>query len=160
MPALQISIESLAPLRLAVLRNIGDYSELNQGFDLLFGQLMEHMPPENISGLYGIPYDDPREVVAQDCHFDCAVTTFENTPIGSGVHETLIEGGLALCMTHAGDYDQIHAAIDDLYREAMLADLPIADGPLLIHYLDDPEEVAVDRLRAYVYLSLDSIASA
>ena len=160
MPALQISIESLAPLRLAVLRNIGDYSELNQGFDLLFGQLMEHMPPENISGLYGIPYDDPREVVAQDCRFDCAVTTFENTPIGSGVHETLIEGGLALCMTHAGDYDQIHAAIDDLYREAMLADLPIADGPLLIHYLDDPEEVAVDRLRAYVYLSLDSIASA
>lgn len=160
MPALQISIESLMPLRLIVLRNIGDYNELNQGFDLLFGQLIEHMPPDNISGLYGIPYDDPREVAAQDCRFDCAVTTLQDMPIRNGVRETLIPGGLALCMTHAGDYDQIHAVIDDLYREAILADLPIADRPLLIHYLDDPEEVAVDRLRAYVYLSLDHPASA
>ena len=159
-PALEISIESLMPLRLAVLRNIGDYNELNQGFDLLFGQLMEYMSPDNISGLYGIPYDDPREVAAKDCRFDCAVTTLQNMPIGNGVHEILIAGGLALRMSHAGDYDQIHSAIDDIYRTAVLADLPIADGPLLIHYLDDPEDVPVDRLRAYVYLSLDPAASA
>lgn len=160
LPALEISIESLMPLRLTVLRNIGDYNELNQGFELLFAQLMEHMPPDNISGLYGIPYDDPREVAAQDCRFDCAVTTLQDMPIWNGVQETLIAGGFALCMTHAGDYDAIHAAIDDLYREAVLADLPIADRPLLIHYLDDPEEVTIDRLRAYVYLSLDHAASA
>ncbi|NTZ42201.1 AraC family transcriptional regulator [Altererythrobacter sp. SALINAS58] len=160
MPALEIAIESLMPLRLAVLRNIGDYNELNHGFNLLFERLMEHMSPDNISGLYGIPYDDPREVAAQNCRFDCAVTTLESATIGKGVHQTLIAGGLALRMSHVGDYDEIHPAIDDLYREAVLAELSIANEPLLIHFLDDPEEVPVDRLRAYVYLPLTPAASA
>lgn len=160
MPALEITIESLMPLRLAVLRNIGDYSELNQGFGLLFERLMEHLTPEDITGLYGIPYDDPREVAAQQCRFDCAVTTLQDVPTGDGVLEALITGGIALRMSHAGDYDHIHPAIDELYREAVLANLPIADRPLLIHYLDDPEEVPVDGLRAHVHLSLDNAASA
>lgn len=160
MPALEIAIESLMPLRLAVLRNVGDYKELNHGFNRLFECLMEHMSPENISGLYGIPYDDPREVAAHDCSFDCAVTTLQDAPIGNGVHQTLIAGGPALRMSHVGDFDEIHSAIDDLYREAVRAELPIADEPLLIHYLDDPEEVAVDRLRAFVYLPLIPVAAA
>jgi AraC family transcriptional regulator len=160
MPALEITIESLMPLRLAVLRNVGDYKELNHGFNRLFECLMEHMSPENVSGLYGIPYDDPREVEAQDCRFDCAVTTLKDAPIGNGVEQILIAGGLALRMSHVGDYDEIHPAIDDMYREAILAELPIADEPLLVHYLDDPEEVAVDRLRSYVYLALTSVTSA
>lgn len=159
-PALEIAIESLIPLRLAVLRNVGDYSEHNHGFNRLLEWLLEYMPPEDISGLYGIPYDDPREVAAQDCRFDCAVTTLQDAPIGNGVHHTLIAGGLALRMSHLGDYDEIHSAIDDLYREAVLAELPISDEPLLIHFLDDPEEVPVDRLRAYVYLALAPPASA
>lgn len=159
MPALEIAIDSLMPLRLAVLRNVGDYNELSHGYGRLFECLMEHMSPEDISGLYGIPYDDPREVAAYECRFDCAVTTLQDAPIGNGVHQTVIAGGPALRMSHVGDYDAIHQAIDDLYREAVMADLPIADAPLLIHYLDDPEEVAVDRLRAFVYLTLTPVAS-
>ncbi len=160
MPALEISIASLAPLRLAVLRNVGDYRELNQGFGLLFERLLEHMAPASITGLYGIPHDDPREVAGDECRFDCAVTTSEVVPVESGVDEAKIAGGLTLRMAHHGDYDLIHAAIDDLYSEAASADLPIADEPLLIYYLDDPEEVPVDQLRAYVYLPLEVAMSA
>lgn len=158
-PALEIAIASLAPLRLSVVRNVGDYRELNQGFNLLFDRLLEHIQPESITGLYGIPHDDPREMASEDCRFDCGVTTTDRVPAESGINEMNIPGGLALRMQHIGDYDLIHTAIDSLYREILCADLPVAEHPLLIHYLDDPEEVPVDQQRALVYISLEGTSS-
>ena len=153
-PPLTISITSFAPLRLTALRNIGDYTELNAGFGRLFELLMAQITPEEVTGLYGIPHDDPRDIPGKDCRFDCAVTTMSAIAPNGGIATIDLPGGLALCMSHAGDYDLIHARIDTLYVEAVAADLPIGDAPLTIHYHDDPDEVATADLRAAIYLPL------
>ncbi|WP_236672182.1 GyrI-like domain-containing protein [Croceicoccus sp. YJ47] len=97
---------------------------------------------------------------SKDCRFDCGVTTTDRVPAECGIGEMDIPGSLTLRMQHIGDYDLIHVAVDGLYREAVLADLPIAALPLLIHYLDDPEEVPFDQQRALIYIPLEGASSA
>lgn len=45
--------------------------------------------------------------------------------------------------------------MDAIYRTVIDADLPVRDGPLVIAYLDDPEEVPAERQRAIVYLAVE-----
>jgi AraC family transcriptional regulator len=66
----------------------------------------------------------------------------------------LLAGGDDARMYHAGDYDLIHRAMDALYHWALSEQEIVGDAPLFIHYLDDPDEVAVDDQRAWVYLPL------
>jgi AraC family transcriptional regulator len=154
-PPITIEIMSVAPLRLAAIRNVGDYAELNHGFGQLVELIAGQVGPEAITGLYGIPHDDPREVEAQACRFDCAVSTSANIEPNGQVFVVGCDGGSALRMIHSGDYDHIHTAADALYRKAVTEHFQIADAPLLIHYLHDPEEVPVDQLIAHFFLALD-----
>ncbi|MCW6532030.1 MULTISPECIES: AraC family transcriptional regulator [Sphingomonas] len=155
-PPLTITITSFAPLRLAALRNVGDYTELNGAYTRLYELLMEQIAPEEITGIYGIPHDDPREVAGKDCRYDCAFATASPLAPISGITTIDLPGGLALFMSHAGDYDLIEASADALYAEAVAADIPVSAAPLLIHALDDPDEVAAADLRATVYLPLQA----
>jgi AraC family transcriptional regulator len=155
-PPITIEITSVAPLRLAAIRNIGDYAELNQGFGRLVDRIALQVGPETITGLYGMPHDDPREVEAQACRFDCAISASANIEPNEPIFIVEIDGGSALRLVHFGDYDDIHTATDALYLAAVTEDLQIDGAPLLIHYLHDPEEVPVHELVAHVFLKLDN----
>ncbi len=135
-------------------RNVGDYAELNAGFERLVTHVIERAGPEAITGLYGIPHDDPREIAPPHCRFDCAVSTSVSIDPDEQISVISHEGGPALQMIHYGDYDRIHVSADALYRTAVEENLQVSEQPLLIHYLQDPEEVAADLLVAHVYLGL------
>ena len=154
-PPLTIKITCVDPLRLATIRNVGDYAELNYGFGQLIECLAEQIGADAITGLYGVPHDDPREVEAQACRFDCAVSMNAHVEPKEPICIAEFGGGSALRMIHPGDYDQIHTALDALYLNAITADLQIANTPLLIHYLHDPEEVPSEELVAHVFLWLN-----
>ncbi|WP_299309931.1 AraC family transcriptional regulator [uncultured Croceicoccus sp.] len=154
-PPITIKITSVAPLRLAAIRNVGDYAELNHGFGQLVEQIVGKAGPEGITGLYGIPYGDPRDVEPQYCRFDCAVSTSVSIDPDDQISIIDCDGGPALEMTHCGDYDRIHDAVDALYRRAVREELQLSGAPLLIHYAQDPEEVPTDELFANVYLWLE-----
>ena len=155
-PPITIKITSVAPLRLAAIRNVGDYAELNHGFARLVDQVAEKVGPEEIFGLYGIPHDDPRNVEPQNCRFDCAVSTRFAIEADSDIFLVDYNGGRAVQLTHHGDYDRVHDLVDALYLEAIKDDLQLSEAPLLIHYLHDPEEVATDELVSHVFLQLDA----
>lgn len=53
-----------------------------------------------------------------------------------------------------GDYDDLHGLIDTLYAELLARDLELGEGPVLINYLDDADEVVPPHQRAHVYLPL------
>ncbi|MCU0756352.1 MAG: AraC family transcriptional regulator [Xanthomonadales bacterium] len=152
MPALKITVASTAPLQLVAIRNVGDYRELNRGYGQLFDRVLAQLPMEAVLGLYGLPHDDPRDTPAEQCRFDCALQ-LDAIAVTDEVLRTLhLAGGACLAMEHHGDYDQIHDALDLLYHCAIEQDLEIGAGPLYIHYLDDPEQVATPDLRAIAYL--------
>jgi AraC family transcriptional regulator len=156
-PPLTIEITAVDPLRLVAIRNVGDYADLNHSFGQLVEYIAEQVSPETIAGLYGVPHDDPREVEAQACRFDCAVSVCVDIKPKEPVSIAEFDGGSALRMIHTGDYDQISNAVDALYLKAITANLHVAKSPLLIHYLHDPEEVPEDKLVAHVFLRLDDL---
>ena len=153
-PPLRIDIVSFEPLRLLAVRNVGDYRELNMGYGLVFEQVCAQLAPETIQGIYGIPHDDPRVVEPASCRFDCALDVGSLGQPDDMLQELHLANGDHARLPHHGDYDAIHAAIDALYDWAIAHDRPIADRPLFIHYLDDPEQVPVEQLRAFAYLPL------
>lgn len=55
----------------------------------------------------------------------------------------------------AARLDSLPASIDALYAAAIATlDRAVADAPLFVHYLDDPEEVDTAALRSDIYLPL------
>lgn len=154
-PAIAVEIVSVAPFRLLALRNVGDYAELNAGYQRLFERVLAQMPPGSLQGIYGIPHDDPRVTPAEDCRFDCALAVEAAGQAASDLFELTLGGGAHARLRHLGDYDALPASIDLLYAGAIVVlDRALGSAPLFVHYLDDPEEVAVADLRADIYLPL------
>lgn len=157
-PALTIAVASFAPLRLLTLRNVGDYAELNSGYGALFELVMAQLLPERIAGIYGLPDDDPRFVPASACRFTCGLATGDagSADPAAGLDVLHLPGWQALRLDLTGDFDGIHGEIDQLYAWAIAHDWSLANAPLVIHYLDDPEEVPPEDQRAQVWLMLDA----
>jgi AraC family transcriptional regulator len=155
-PALRVEVVSVEPFRLLSVRNVGDYAELDGGFSHLFDLVLAQVSPEALRGIYGVPHDDPRSTPAGKCRFDCALAVGETGVAISELNELFLGGGDHARARHLGDYDQVPASIDALYAFVMdELGREIHDGPLFIHYLDDPEEVPEAELRSDLYLPID-----
>lgn len=153
-PPVEVAIVALEPLRLVAMRREGDYKRLDTGYHALFERVMAFIEPEQVTGLYGVPHDDPRFVAAEDCRFDCSVTTSAAVPAGAGLRMLDIPGGSWLRLRIPGDYDRVHAALDHLYRLVLALDLPLAGDLPLNYYHFDPDEVAEDELLTDIHLKL------
>lgn len=150
----EIEIVELAPLRLVAHHTVGSYADLNDGFARLFEAVTLQIAPDEVTGLYGIAYDDPRFTAPSECRFDCAVTTQGHVDPGGPLRAVHIAGGTALRLRATGDYDRMHAALDDLYALAIALDWPLAEAMPLNHYHHDPEETPEAELVGDIYLAL------
>ncbi len=149
-----VEIVELSPLKLAAARAVGDFSDLNHGFFHLFELVLEQIAPDQVTGIYGIPLDDPRHTPAELCRFDCAITASANiVPLGD-LKLLQIGGGSALRLRLEGDYDNVHAALDHLYGLAIALDLELASELPLNFYHNDPEETPEEELLADIHLKL------
>jgi AraC family transcriptional regulator len=151
-PAVGIEIVSFEPLTIVALRNVGDYSELNGGYARLFGLLPDVTA---VTGLYGVPYDDPPETAAHLCRFDCCVSLGD--PAGAlGVaelRELHIAAGPCARLQQTGSYDQTWQNLDSLYGYLLDAsEWSLGAAPPFVHYLDDPDVSPLEDLRAELYL--------
>lgn len=160
-PAMTIDIVSLRPIKLLAIRNVGAYEELNAAYSRLFELVTQQLPVENIVGLYGIQFDDPRFTPPTECRAVCAVDVGEQGA-AIGELEALVVGGRQhLRLRHNGSYDNLADSVDALYAFALASlDADLADAPPLIHFLDDPEQVAEADLRCDLYLPLANAVSA
>jgi AraC family transcriptional regulator len=152
-PAISIEVVSIEPLRLLAARNVGDYAELNHGFERVFNLVLTQVAPDALLGIYGVPHDDPRFTKAEECSFDCALAVGAEAKPQGGLVELIVGGGPCVRLRHLGDYDRLHDTIDLAYAAAIsMFEREVRNAPLFIHYLDDPEEVAEDDLRSDIFL--------
>lgn len=156
-PPLSIEVVTVEPFRLVALRNVGDYSELNHGYERLFAAAFSRTGIERLVGIYGVPLDDPMTVPADKCRFDCAVV-IDGAHDASGELRTLeLGGGHCARLRHAGSYERIHRTIDQLYAQVIASDdVQLGDAPPYVHYLDDPEHVPEEELRSDIHLPIES----
>jgi AraC family transcriptional regulator len=154
LPPLSIEVISLEPFTVTALRNVGDYVELNLGFARLFSLL----PDANaVSGLYGIPYDDPLATAVADCRFDCCVVLAPGVQAKHpDLHSVTIEAGRYARAHHFGPYEHCWSNLDRLYA-SLIEDLDaeIGEPPPFIHYHDDPDIVPAAALRADLFVPVE-----
>jgi AraC family transcriptional regulator len=151
-PAVGVEIISFDPLTIVALRNVGDYAELNGGYARLFGLLPDATA---VTGLYGIPYDDPVETAAHLCRFDCCVSLADPTGAFAvpELRELHIAAGPCARLRQIGSYNHTWRSLDSLYCYLLGAsEWSFATAPPFVHYLDDPDRAAPDDLRADLYL--------
>lgn len=156
-PPLRVEVVSVDPFQVLALRVTGAYPEQNQGFGRLFGWAAERGLLDSLSGLFGVPWDDRRDVPPQACAFDCMIALGAALPldVGDGLHTMRLGGGRYARVRHVGAFDGLEALTDALLAR-WLPDSgeSLRDAPLHHEYLDDPDEVPQALLRTDIYLPL------
>ena len=150
---LQVEVVSLEPFALVATRNTGDDADHALAYEALFGWAAEHGLIERIAGIYGVPWQDRRDIPATECEFDCALAFDGDVMAGDGTTPLTLGGGQWARLRHVGSYAGLESLTD-----ALLADwLPgsgyaLREVPLFHHYLDDPEQTPEAMLRTDIHL--------
>lgn len=149
----EIEVASLEPMRLVTLRTRRPFGPLNDVYESLFEAIAAQDKLAAVSGLYGLPENDPcSEPGGIEAHI-------AGVGLGDrmldGFEPLEIEAGPALRSRHVGPFDGIDSTALEMYRHVVERGLELADRPALHHHLDDPDEVPSEQLRTDLYLALD-----
>lgn len=153
--AVQVEVVSVEPFRVMAMRYVGDFAALDQAYGRLFAWAAEHGLLERLSGIYGVPYDDPRDTPPSRCAFDCGLAFPDDGawPSDGLVRPLWLGGGEWARSRHVGSYDDLDGETDRLLAGWLPGSgYVLRDELPFRHFLDDPEEVPEALLRADVYL--------
>lgn len=150
-----VEIVSTQPLRLMAIRNVGAYAELNQVYERLFAAVFSRIGLDMLRGIWGVWHQDPRFANEADLVFDCAIDVGDTFAPGGEVSVLDVAGGRCARLRHIGSYDVLHESIDRLYAQIIHSGDRIADRPLYVNYVDDPESRPEPDLRTDIYLPLE-----
>lgn len=153
---LQVQVRIAQPFEVVLLRAQGAFGDL----DAAFGQLFEWAQCQGLADellqLVGIAIDDHRDVPAQADRFDCGMGFSRTLPaVPAPLRREVLGDGLQAVVAHVGPYEQLQAVGDALLRDWWPdSGHALGEAPLYFHFLDDPEQVPAESLRAEVCLPL------
>lgn len=152
---LQTSIQTLAPLRVAAIRQLGPYAACGSAWDKLLGI----MGPEGHLGpgtqMIGIGYDDPDHTPPEQIRYDAAVTVDEDFQAFGELTIREIPGGRYAVTTHEGPHDQLKQTYRELFGNWVpQSGHELADAPCFEVYLNDPGSTDPADLLTDIYLPL------
>lgn len=150
---LAIDVAQIEPFETISKRTDGTYPKLNVAYEALFAATGG---PEQVQAILGRPFGDISSEARDELRFECSLKVSDRSEqLPSDIIASKVSGGMYLRTRHLGSYDHLSDAIDRLYLAALSHEgIQMADAPLLIHYIDDPESVAEGELRTDVYLEL------
>ncbi|WP_372631618.1 GyrI-like domain-containing protein [Cohnella sp.] len=96
---MQLTVETLAPYRIAYVRQVGPYGPANaQAMEKLKKWAEERKLLTNSAILFGIPQDHPAVTPPEHCRYDACIVLSEAEPIDDAVSEGFFSGGsYAIC---------------------------------------------------------------
>ena len=141
----------------ALRRTGGAYANLNASFQAVWDWAEGSGRLEGLTGLYGIPYDDPASVALEALRYDACLAIGPAMP-PPPFHTVTIAGGDHAVARHVGHYDRLEAIDQYLVGEWLpRSGREPADAPLVHHFLTDPEHVPVEQWVTDVLLPLKAV---
>ena len=154
---LSIEIASIEPFTIHAIRNVGAYRELNQAYEKLFAIAFEHVSSDCLRGIVGVPLDDPLSIAERDCRFYCGVRLDAKVTLPAPVKRLELGAGLYVVARHIGSYDLVQGAIDAIFAALLECEaVVLANAPIHLCYLDDPEHQAECELRSDIFIPIES----
>lgn len=132
----------------------GAYRELNALFWQLWTWAEAAGTLDGLQALYGIPLDDPASVTEDRLRYDACLALTDPQEPPSPFRLLALPAGDYAVLRHVGSYDGLEEANQRLIGQLLASDREPGDLPLFHHFLDDPEETAVEALRTDVLILL------
>ncbi|WP_347303569.1 helix-turn-helix domain-containing protein [Croceibacterium sp. TMG7-5b_MA50] len=150
-PLLSIEACRTLPFEVLVSRHHGDPMKLNEVYTALFKQVGG---PGGVAAILGMPLSDElfEEPPAQ-LHDAALRLTLDGRSALRKQALTPVQPGLFVTARAIGDLDGLPTVIDRVVALVLVSpDVELAGRPLLLHYLDDPEEVDPLAQRTDIYV--------
>ncbi|MCC8623564.1 AraC family transcriptional regulator [Xanthomonas vesicatoria] len=155
---LAVSVQTLEPFELVVLRKRGAFDDLDRGFGRIVAWAARAGIVDSLQCLVGLPLSDHRDVPAHMHLFECGVCFDAAATPAAPLQLRPLDGGPHAVLRHIGTY----AGLEDALDELLASWLPgsgylLRDAPLHYLYLDDPEETPEAILRADIRVPVVAI---
>jgi AraC family transcriptional regulator len=147
---MEVKIINFKQTRIAVLEHRGAPDLVNDSVKIFIDwRKSSGLSPVKTSDNFGIVYDNPDTIAAENFRFDICGSVTENVPANpQGIINKTIPAGRCAVVRHLGSHDRIGEAAYYLYRDWLPGSgEELRDFPLFFHYLnlmpDTPEHKLV-----------------
>ncbi len=127
-----------SPVQIVCRTVIGPYDELNLGYRSLANDVARSLGSEAITGVFGIPIDDARDVLPAEHGFTCALSVAGVTTQVENAQTRLLGGGGYAKRQVIAPYSALPEAIDLVYCALLRDGRELGDRECFIHYVDQP----------------------
>jgi AraC family transcriptional regulator len=155
--SMQVELKEFPSLRLAAIRHVGPYNQINEAFGRLGAiagrtGLFAHAGASMIAVYHDIPETTPPEQLRSDA----GLTIPDGTSLPDGLTEQRIPGGRYAVTVHVGPYE----TLGDTWHRLMGEWLPASghrfgSGPSYEVYLNDPTRTPKAELRTELRIPVD-----
>ena len=154
---MQVQIINFEEIRVAALTHQGAPDRVNETVARFIAwRKTSGLSPIKTSHTFGIPYNDPNTVAAEDYRFDvCGSIEAEVEENPQGVVSKVIPGGRCARLRHHGSWAGLEDAVRFLYGQWLPAsDETLRDFPCFFRYVNLFPQVAEHELITDIYLPL------
>lgn len=152
----EVALEHRGEQLVVALRREGKpYADLYATFGVVWNWATEAGVIEKLTGIFGIPWDDPESVLTEQLRYDACLSFSAVTHPTDPFRPLNLPGGNYARLRHQGSYE----VLEDLDQYLVGEWLPqsgheAANFPVFHQFLDDPEVTPVEALRTDVLLLL------
>lgn len=155
---LSVRIESMEPLRLVVLRHVGDHRNLDTAYIRLFQWAGSQGLLDELRGLYGIAIDDPRDTPPAQTRFDAALGLNPKGDLPADLRIEPIPAEQYRVVRHRGAYAGLYPLLERVYLEVLIENaLEPTQTPVLFQYLNEPDQTPEEELLTDIWLPVQAV---
>jgi AraC family transcriptional regulator len=157
-PSSHVTIQQLAPQRVAFMRHVGPYDGVGPTWEKLTMLLGKDGLLGPDSRFFGLCHDDPEVTPPDKIRYDACVTVGDDFSPHGEIGMQVISGGEYATMVHAGPYHRLGAS----YRKLLGQWLPrsgrsLRAVPCFEQYLNSPDDTAPAELLTEIHAPLEPL---
>lgn len=156
--AMDVTIKTLKPLRVAFVRHVGPYNEVGKAWDTLCMMLGKEGLLGPGAKFIGVCYDDPEVTPPDKIRYDACVTVDDSYQAEGPVGVQTLAGGDYAVTTHCGPYERLNETYSELFGQWLpQSPYDLRSEPGLEFYLNDPGSAAPEELLTDIYAPITQV---
>ncbi len=154
----EVRIERIEPMRVAFVRHVGPYNEVETAWEQLCTRLGKDGWLGPSTRFIGVCHDDPEVTAPEKIRYDACVTVDEDFTAVDDIGVQTIGGGEYAVTTHIGPYNLLGQTYANLLGQWLpRSGRELRSEPSLEFYLNAPESTDPQELITDVYAPLEAV---
>ena len=149
-------IIEMPPMRVAAVRHVGPYHELQTAFQRL-GDIAGQSGLFGHDGIrvMGVYHDIPTDTPEEELRSDAAVTLLDGVDVPEGLDEHRFPAGRFAKVVHEGSYEGLGDTWSRFLEKLATDGHTLREAPCYDVYLNMPGQVSEDDLRTELYVPIE-----